>query len=67
VKPHEFGIHDNLDSGLSDHIAAISDHKLDFINSFMDSNPQYNKYYLMLRGMREDVAKEQYKKGHGLK
>jgi hypothetical protein len=35
---------------------------LDFIISFTDSNPQYNKYYLMLREMRRDVIKEQHKK-----
>jgi hypothetical protein len=31
---------------------------LDPIISFLDSNPQYNKYYLMLREMRQDVVKE---------
>jgi nucleoside-triphosphatase THEP1 len=30
---------------------------LDFIISFVDSNPEYNKYYLMLREMRQHVAK----------
>jgi hypothetical protein len=36
---------------------------LDPIISFVDFNPQYNKYYLMLREMRQDVVKEQYKRG----
>jgi hypothetical protein len=35
----------------------------DSIISFVDCNPQYNKYYLMLREMRLDVVKEQYKRG----
>jgi hypothetical protein len=30
--------------------------------SFVDSNPQYNKYYLMLREMRQDAIKERHKR-----
>jgi hypothetical protein len=33
--------------------------KLELIISFVDSNPQYNKYYLMLREMGQDVVKQQ--------
>jgi hypothetical protein len=33
------------------------------IISFVDCNPQYNKYYLMLKEMRQDVVKEHYKRG----
>jgi hypothetical protein len=36
---------------------------LDPIISFVDSNPQYNKHYLMLTEMKQDVAKEQYNRG----
>jgi hypothetical protein len=36
---------------------------LDSIISFVDSDPQYNKYYSKLRTMRQDVAKEQHEKG----
>lgn len=36
---------------------------LDHIISFVDSNPQHNKYYLMQRKVRQDVVREQYKGG----
>jgi hypothetical protein len=36
---------------------------LDSIISSVDSNPQYSTYYLKLREIRQDVAKEQYKRG----
>jgi hypothetical protein len=36
---------------------------LDSSVNFVDYNPQYNKYYLMLREMRQDVVREQYKIG----
>jgi hypothetical protein len=34
---------------------------LDSIISFVDFNPQYNNYYLMLREMRQDVITEEQK------
>jgi hypothetical protein len=36
---------------------------LDSVISFVDSNPQYNKYYLMMREMRQGIVKEQFKRG----
>jgi hypothetical protein len=37
--------------------------KLGSVISFVDCNPQYNKYQLMLMEMRQDVGKEQGKGG----
>jgi hypothetical protein len=36
---------------------------LDSIISFVDSDRQYNKRYLMLREMGQDVAREQHNRG----
>jgi hypothetical protein len=38
---------------------------LDSINSFVDPNPQYvyNKYCLQMGEVRQDVTKEQHKRG----
>jgi hypothetical protein len=36
---------------------------MDSVVSFVGSDSQHNKYYLMLREMRQDVVKEQYKRG----
>jgi hypothetical protein len=36
---------------------------VDSIVNFVDSNSQYNEYYLILREMRQDVVKEQNKRG----
>jgi hypothetical protein len=35
---------------------------LDSVISFVDSNRQYNKHYLMLKEMMQDVVKERYKR-----
>jgi hypothetical protein len=32
---------------------------MDFVISFVDSHPQYIRYYLMLRDVRQDVVTEQ--------
>jgi hypothetical protein len=40
-----------------------SETNLDSIISFVDSSPHYNRYYLMLRELRQNVVKEQYKRG----
>jgi hypothetical protein len=37
---------------------------LDSSINFVDSDPQYNKYYLMLMDVKQDVVKELYKKEH---
>jgi hypothetical protein len=36
---------------------------LDCITGFVDSSPQYNKYYLMPREMKQNMVKEQYQRG----
>jgi hypothetical protein len=40
---------------------------LESIITFVDPNPQYNKYDIMLEERRQDTVKEQYKRGTGTK
>jgi hypothetical protein len=36
---------------------------MDSVISFVDSNPQHHKCYLILKEIRQDVVEEQYKRG----
>jgi hypothetical protein len=63
MKRHQFGLHWSGICNNSDNCFIFSEIKqnLDSVISFVDSNPQYNKYYLILMKMTQDVLKEQYK------